>query len=134
METEVITTTQMYWITRLSPLGDCLDFIICLLFILAAVFLVAGGIMQDSCFNEDSNKRGIRLIKTSPLWAVAATVLMIANCLLPTTKEMAAILIVPRIVNNEKVQTVGNHLYDLAVEWMDELRPAKGDAEQEARK
>lgn len=134
METEVITTSQMYWITRLSPLGDGLGFLIGLLFILAAVFLVIGGVMQDSCFSEDSNKKGIRLIKKSPLLAVAATVLMIANCLLPTTNEMAAILVVPRIANSEKVQTVGSHLYDLAVEWMEELRPVKGDAEQEVHK
>jgi hypothetical protein len=52
-------------------------------------------------------------------------VFLVVNCLLPTTREMAAILVVPRIANSEKVQTVGNHLYDLAVEWMEELRPAK---------
>jgi hypothetical protein len=40
---------------------------------------------------------------------------------------MAAILIIPRVANSEKVQTVGNHLYDLACEWMEELRPAKGN-------
>jgi hypothetical protein len=30
---------------------------------------------------------------------------------------------VPKIVNSEKLQTAGNKLYELAVEWMDELRP-----------
>ena len=44
---------------------------------------------------------------------------------LPSTKQMAAIMIVPKIVNNEKVQTIGNKIYDLAVEWMDELAPKK---------
>ena len=43
---------------------------------------------------------------------------------------MAAIIIVPRIVNSEKVQTVGNRLYDLAVEWMDELKPRKNGAKE----
>lgn len=38
---------------------------------------------------------------------------------------MAAIMIVPKIVNNEKVQTIGNKIYDLAAEWMDELAPKK---------
>jgi len=45
----------------------------------------------------------------------------------PTTKQMAAIIVVPKIVNNEKVQNVGNKIYDLAVEWMDELHPKKKD-------
>jgi hypothetical protein len=38
---------------------------------------------------------------------------------------MAAILIIPKIANSEKVEKIGNGLYDLAVEWMNELKPAK---------
>ena len=124
MATEIITPIQMYWLTRLSSLGQGLAFIIPLLFILAVMHLIAGCLMQDADFSDSTHKRGIKLIKTSPLLAVMAVVLLIVNCLLPTTREMAAILIVPRIANNEKVQSVGNHLYDLAVEWMEELRPA----------
>lgn len=125
MATEIITPMQMYWLTRLSSLGQGLAFIIFLVFILALTHLIAGCIMQDYDFSDSTHKRGIKLIKISPLLAVMAVVLLIVNCLLPTTREMAAILIVPRIANSEKVQTVGNHLYDLAVEWMEELRPAK---------
>lgn len=125
MATEIITPMQMYWLTRLSPLGEGLAFIIFLLFSLAVGLLVAGGIMQDDDYSDSTHKRGIKLIKKSPLLAFMAVVLMIVHCLLPNTREMAAILIVPRIANSEKVQTVGNHLYDLAVEWMEELRPAK---------
>jgi len=33
---------------------------------------------------------------------------------------------VPAIANNEKVQGLGEDLYDLAKEWMQELKPAKG--------
>ena len=54
--------------------------------------------------------------------AVACPVL---EALIPTTREAAAIVMVPAIANNEKVQTVGNKLYDLAAEWLDELRPKK---------
>ena len=43
----------------------------------------------------------------------------------PSTKQMAAIVVVPKIVNSEKVQDVGEKLYGLAVEWMDELHPRK---------
>jgi hypothetical protein len=83
--------------------------------------------LQDPCaFNDEGHSFGRKLIKGSPFVAVLAVILLIANCLLPTTKEMAAILIIPRVANSEKVQTVGNHLYDLACEWMEELRPAKG--------
>lgn len=43
----------------------------------------------------------------------------------PSTKQMAAVIVVPKIVNNEAVQSVGNELYTLATEWMQELRPKK---------
>ena len=49
----------------------------------------------------------------------------IAVALVPSTAQMAAIVVVPRIVNNEQVQTVGSRLYDLATEWLDELKPEK---------
>jgi hypothetical protein len=39
---------------------------------------------------------------------------------------MAAIIIVPKIANSEKVQTAGNKLYELALEWMEALRPSNG--------
>ena len=125
MATEIITPMQMYWLTRLTPLGNGLAFIIVLLFITAVAHLVAGCIMQDYGFSDETHERGIKLVKISPLLAVMAVVLLFVNCMLPTTKDMAAILIVPRIANSEKVQTVGNQLYDIAVEWMEELRSAK---------
>jgi hypothetical protein len=43
----------------------------------------------------------------------------------PSTKQMAAILIIPKIANSEKVEKIGNGLYDLAIEWMNELNPSK---------
>lgn len=129
MATEIITPMQMYWLTRLTSLGNGLAFITGLLFVVTFGQFIAGCAMQDDTFEDCTHKRGIKLIKTSPLLAVVAAVLMIVNCMLPTTRDMAAILIVPRIVNNEKVQMAGNKLYDLAVEWMEELRPTnKGGA------
>ncbi|MBQ1203574.1 MAG: hypothetical protein IIX61_07215 [Loktanella sp.] len=127
MGNEIITTAQMYWLTRLTPLGHGVGFIIFILAALALGLLILGLALQDPFeVNDDGHRFGRKMIKASPFVAVLAVILLIANCLLPTTKEMAAILIIPRVANSEKVQTVGNHLYDLACEWMEELRPAKG--------
>ena len=52
------------------------------------------------------------------------------SCLIPTTREMAVILVVPRIANSEKVQQAGNKLYDLAIEWMAELKPNKNNKQE----
>jgi len=48
---------------------------------------------------------------------------------LPTTKQMAAIIIVPKICSavesNEQLKQLPNNLFTLANEWMEELRPPK---------
>ena len=110
----MITTAQMYWLTRL----DCfcgLAFTVAIVSVLLPIFVSIAVIYDEaSAF--------FRTLK----WT--ALPLVISLCVLmfvPTTKEMAAILIVPRIANSEKVQQAGNKLYELAVEWMDELKPSK---------
>jgi hypothetical protein len=60
--------------------------------------------------------------------AVAIPIVMVAT-FIPSTKQMAAIMIAPKIANSEKVQTIGNKVYDLAVEWMEELKPNKQESE-----
>lgn len=108
----MITPTQMYWLVTLDSI------------------IGAGVILALICVVASFFTLGWRIIDGGPLWApiasVTAFLLSIAIVTFtPSTKQMAAIIIVPRIANSEKVQTVGNHLYDLAVEWMNELRPNK---------
>lgn len=112
----MITTAQMYWIVTL-------DSIVAAGIILSFLFLlVAFGVF---CACVDGN---------APWWllgvtALAAIVMIAVTTFTPSTRQMAAILIVPRIANSEKVQQAGNKLYELAVEWMDELKPSKEKAE-----
>ena len=142
----MITTTEMYWLTRLDSVkGTLAEFIPT--FLIFAVILTTftalmyclGTFTGNGTFETFSGKTDdelksvhARLRRVSARCAVAAFLLLFAsmaagmlNALLPTTREMAAIVMVPAIVNNEKVQTVGNKLYDLATEWLDELRPKK---------
>lgn len=130
----MITTSQMYWITRL-------DGIMTLLALLASFLCVAGAIMlffghgerfavkQWSWDTDQSiaarHEFGRKLYKASLVMFPAGIFLYMLLVMIPTTRQMAAILIVPRIANSEKVQQAGNKLYDLAVEWMDELKPNK---------
>lgn len=63
-------------------------------------------------------------------WGIVAIILIsVIMTFTPSTKQMAAIMIVPKITNSEKVQTIGNKVYDLAVEWMEELKPNKKESE-----
>lgn len=112
----MITTTQMYWVVTLNS-------IVIGSFILTVVFF---GMMLFSIGMRKDDIIGTWAPVTS---AVLALLCLAVNVFTPTTKQMAAILIIPRIANSEKVQQTGNKLYELAVEWMDELKPSKEKAE-----
>jgi len=38
--------------------------------------------------------------------------------LCPSSKNLAAIMIVPKIINNEKLQSIGDNTLDLVDEWL----------------
>ena len=143
----MITTTQMYWLTRLDPIKELLDHSIGPCSLSLTVLLVTASVMAFclgtftgnrafDMFNSKSDEeleaihtRFRRISRWSAAFGcMALTVTVICNVLtsfIPTTREAAAIIMVPAIANSEKVQTVGNKLYELAVEWMDELRPRR---------
>ena len=55
----------------------------------------------------------------------------IAICVfVPTTREMAAIYVVPKIANSETVKDLGEGIVTLAREWIQELRPNKQNGGQ----
>jgi len=106
----MITTAQMYWLVTLDAIVHA-SFVLAVISVLASVAAI-----------------GIACDVERFFWLPALTIGMFflsvaAATFVPTTKQAAAIIIVPKIVNNEKVQMVGNQLYDLAVDWMRELRP-----------
>lgn len=115
----MITTTQMYWLVTM-------DGIVCVSVLIAVALGVAAFLALAMTFDDDFPKW------IPPAVALAAVTFALVAAFVPTTRQMAAILVVPKIANSEKVQTVGNKLYDLAVEWMDELRP-RGKAGDEER-
>jgi predicted MFS family arabinose efflux permease len=114
-----ITTMQMYWLVMLDNITSSLVAIlsICGLFFVLGIPML-GATEKEDLFPSIAKK----------LLVVAAASLL-GLTFIPSTKEMAAIMIVPRLANSEKVQTIGNKVYDLAVEWMEELKPnKKGEA------
>ena len=124
------TTAQMYWLTKLDDIRQALGSIIWVPIAWIAIVAVVSFCAFMAYADMDSMRSVVigRIKKASwtcvpmVLWIVAT---QIAVALVPSTAQMAAIVVVPRIVNNEQVQTVGNRLYDLATEWLDELRPGK---------
>lgn len=116
-----ITPTLIYWITRLElvnrALGCTAGF--------SGLCFVAGlwyYLMSTTEGWEDDAKRAVRLATREFVALAVSTVLYI---LTPTTREMAAILVIPKIANSETVAEIGDGVKTLAVEWLEELRPNK---------
>lgn len=118
----MITSAQLYWLTRLDNICNT-SAVLAVIFTAALIVVtVPYVIMQaDGYSNEDATCSVLSaLIKK---FLVTFVLSLSTAIFTPTTKEMAAILVIPQIANSEKVQAVGGKLYDLAVEWMDELKP-----------
>lgn len=120
----MVTLTQMYWLTRLDSICNTLGTIFICLLVAIAALAVAGAIPRDSLCDE-SHMQGKRLHALLPRFAVAALAVAVVGAFIPTTKEMAAILVIPRIANSETVQQLGEGVVELAKAWMVELAPKK---------
>lgn len=86
----------------------------------SGVFLVV-----SLAYMADTSDRDPELMDVAKWLLATFLTSLAAGIFVPTTRQAAAMVVVPKIVNNEKVQTAGNVFYDLAVEWMDELHPRK---------
>ena len=119
----MITPSTIYWI------GQC-DQIRCILgpaAVMGLIFTIALTIFAVGATFDSSVPRFLRYL-LSVLASLSCAVMFVAVIgllFIPTTKTVAAMYVVPAIINNEKLNDAGDRLYDLAVEWMEELRPAK---------
>lgn len=134
----MITTSQMYWLTRLDGIVTLLSLLASFFCVVSVIMFVSGrcdctAVKQWSWDTDKSiaarHEFGRKQCKAGLVMFPVGVLLYVLLVMVPTTKQMAAILVIPRIANSEKVQQAGNKLYDLAVEWMDELKPSKKKAE-----
>lgn len=131
-----ITPSTIYWITRMDGVNMMLTFVAVALVVASGATFISGIGLATKTRNYSYeteeyvrrvNELGRRILKWLYVLVPAVLATIVLLVLMPTTEEAAAMYVIPAIANNEKVQTVGNRLYDLAVEWMEEFRPAKGE-------
>ena len=115
-----VTPTLIYWITRLDP--------ICKAGSAMAMFGLAIGLLLFGPLCDDIGKEVAAKLKRIQKWLFAMGVAgLLIVIFVPTEKEAAAIIVIPRIANSETVEQIGDGMKTLAVEWLEELRPNKGD-------
>ena len=136
-----MTTTMMYWITRLDGIRDLLQgldmfttvLVICGLIVCCVTAIICMAMCGESYsiseIVEDSEYKFVRSIRnytakfTFCILVPINILFSTAYVLTPSMKEYCAIKVVPAIVNNEKIQEFGDELYKLGVDWLKELRP-----------
>lgn len=108
---DVVTAADVYWLTRLDA--------ICGLGVGLTIFGIGALVIAGLAYG-DGVIRGwvVGLVCLVPMLGGAICVFV------PTTKEAVAILVIPKIANNEDVQGLGADTVALAREWLQELRPA----------
>ena len=117
----MITTVQMYWLTRL----DTLEVVGILLTVLGS-FAALPLIIIYNAWLEDLTESAKHTIRTALRIIVPAVILGFAiTIFVPNTKEMSAIWVVPKLANSESVSEIADGIKTLAVEWLEELRPGK---------
>lgn len=118
-----ITAFEMYWITRASAINTM--FII-LTFVFAIVSLAVIPVVYESNNDEDIEKIFKKIYAVLlPLLAFS----FLGAVFTPRTKDVAAIIAIPAIVNSEiaqeKVPEALNGIFSLAEAWVEELKPEK---------
>jgi hypothetical protein len=119
-EERAMTSWQLYWLTRCDyGQGFCIG--------VGVVLLVAGFTWILGAWMAHDINRTPFMWKPS-LWLLGASLgFWMVACFIPTTKELAAILILPKIANSQDVQAIGQGVVDLAKEWLVELKPKAKD-------
>ena len=124
----MITPSSIYWITRCDSIcGTAMLFAI-VLGIISAVVLVFFVIVHGTDCEEDNNGINKLCGFVNKLLAAVLVPFLLACAILvavPTTKEMAAIYVIPAVANNEQLQGLGQDIVDLAKTWVAELMPKK---------
>ena len=126
----MITSWEIYWFTRLDPIRGLTGMTAVMGLILSVLmFLLHPAFCDIFEYDEDKRRKSLAWETRLQIAVFSTTVLCaFAYALTPTTKEMAAIKVVPMIANSEsmrKLGDVGDSMLDLANEWLRELKPKK---------
>ena len=128
----------MYLFTRLDILCTVLTTMcFCLCPIMCFTPAIIGMFDFDTIGNGDSKaelKSRRRMVKAFIIEAILFAIVVVLKILVPTQKEMAAIIVVPAIVNNEQIQQIGKNGLDLTAMATEYLKSALKEKTAELEK
>lgn len=136
---EVITGMQLWFLFSLDSIKSFLSsagfftFFTCVSIIITAVLfvvkLISRGCDDDKTAEkvyETTSELFPKFLKASIFLAAFTSFTSFVGFVLPTTKQMAAIIVIPKIVNNEKIQEIPPKLIQLGStyleDWINEMK------------
>jgi hypothetical protein len=124
----ILSPFEVYCILKLDTLVNLgIVFSLILGGIVVALWIAYHCYYHDG-IGYDEEDRDVKIAKRIRPQAICTSIilviLIVATALIPTTKQMAAIIVLPKIVNNEVVQQIPDKILGLGLEWLNELKPA----------
>jgi len=112
----------LYFLLKLTAIGLSMLWIGALLIIFCAICLFITAIYSDEQRVEwwPVYKKFRPFLLTS-----IGGVLIILGVMIPTTKQMAVIYVIPKVANSQIIQKIPSKILALSEEWLEELRPKK---------
>ncbi len=123
MTAMTITPSLIYWMSRFE-MFQTLCLLLGIFTMIGASVLGIFAVASKAAGNDGDEVH--KATSTAFKWSLpVGVVLCLLACFLPDTKTVAAMYVVPKIANNESLDEVASSMKTLALEWMEELRPAK---------
>lgn len=133
-----ITPSMIYWLTRLDEFSFLFGIVFVCIVIVALVNVIGGFVALDTAHDnrclsygnrnevpEDEARMRTRFTRAAK-FGVAALLIGVVGSFIPSTKQAAAIIVIPKIANSEVVAEMGDtakELLCLAKSWLIELKP-----------
>ena len=144
---DIITGCQLYWLTRCDEIKALLEpgFGWGLFWFISTVALLISTIVGVATEGSPENSEDYYIFRiataakrvSKPVCIVLSAFILLGatiSALIPTTKEMAAIVVIPAVANSESVQGFGEGIVNLAKDWMKELSPSRVSKDELANK
>ena len=142
-----ITPSAIYWLTRLDEFSLLFGTVFVCIVIVALVNVIGGFVALDSASTDKLYNRPERLAESKHnikvrfgraiKCALVALLVGVVNSFIPSTKQAAAIIVIPKIANSEIVAEMGDtakELVGLAKSWLVELKPQPKTENKEVKK
>ena len=102
-----MTGWQLFWILKLSDIQN--------LFIAVMVITPFGGLAHCFYIATETKKNVFYFVRR---YTIAVAILLSSAILLPSTKQMFTILVLPKIINNEQIKELPSLAVKATKEWL----------------